>query len=202
MLSGNRPLSEPMLTQIYGITRPQQVKVKRVPIWWNETSLHHWHQPLDYPSLKGLLYSVAQWLPIIVLISCLSRTLESPGALPIGKVTDSLEKKTNKTQYQIYFYDWKKQHHYNKCIEVCAIASYCWEVNIAKSTSHYLSQCWPRFLTPYLIARLEWVNWLHWHYFDYVGKGVPRCWNETSLHHWHQPLYCPSLKGLLYPVAQ
>ena len=28
-----------------------------------------------------------------------------------------------------------------------------------QATSHYLSQCWPRSLSPYGITRLQWVNW-------------------------------------------
>ena len=28
-----------------------------------------------------------------------------------------------------------------------------------QATSHYLSQCWPRSLTPYAITRPQWVNW-------------------------------------------
>ena len=29
-----------------------------------------------------------------------------------------------------------------------------------QATSHYLSQCWPRSLSPYGITRPQWVNWL------------------------------------------
>ena len=29
-----------------------------------------------------------------------------------------------------------------------------------QATSHYLSQCWPRSLSPYGVTRLQWVNWL------------------------------------------
>ena len=31
-----------------------------------------------------------------------------------------------------------------------------------QATSHYLSQCWPRSLTPYGVTRPQWVKW--WHY--------------------------------------
>ena len=27
-----------------------------------------------------------------------------------------------------------------------------------QATSHYLSQCWPRFMSPYDITRLQWIN--------------------------------------------
>ena len=29
-----------------------------------------------------------------------------------------------------------------------------------QATSHYLSQCWPRYLSPYGVTRPEWVKWL------------------------------------------
>ena len=29
-----------------------------------------------------------------------------------------------------------------------------------QATSHYLSQCWPRSLSPYGVTRPQWVNWL------------------------------------------
>ena len=28
-----------------------------------------------------------------------------------------------------------------------------------QATSHYLSQCWPRYLSPYGVTRSQWVNW-------------------------------------------
>ena len=31
-----------------------------------------------------------------------------------------------------------------------------------QAPSHYLSQCWPRSLSPYDITRPQWVNWRRW----------------------------------------
>ena len=31
-----------------------------------------------------------------------------------------------------------------------------------QATSHYLSQCWPRSLSPYGVTRPQWVKWLHY----------------------------------------
>ena len=31
-----------------------------------------------------------------------------------------------------------------------------------QATSHYLSQCWPRSLSPYGVSRLQWVNTIQW----------------------------------------
>ena len=44
-----------------------------------------------------------------------------------------------------------------------------------QATSHYLSQCWPRSLSPYGVTRPQWVNW-----FVYA-QGL-RQW--TILHQW------------------
>ena len=30
-----------------------------------------------------------------------------------------------------------------------------------QATSHYLSLCWPRFMSPYGVTRPQWVNWYH-----------------------------------------
>ena len=34
-----------------------------------------------------------------------------------------------------------------------------------QAASHYLSQCWPRSLSPYGVTRLQWVNSLYWIFF-------------------------------------
>ena len=31
----------------------------------------------------------------------------------------------------------------------------------SQATSHYLSQCWPRSLSPYGVTRPQWVNWIN-----------------------------------------
>ena len=48
---------------------------------------------------------------------------------------------------------------------------YWWPVNIGsgndcQATSHYLSQCWPRSLSPYGVTRPQWVK-SEWLYLDY-----------------------------------
>ena len=36
-----------------------------------------------------------------------------------------------------------------------------------QATSYYLSQCWPRFMSPYSVTRPQWVNSLSTGWFDY-----------------------------------
>ena len=56
------------------------------------------------------------------------------------------------------------------------VMAWCREV-----TSHYLSQCWPRSVSPYGVTRPQWVQWLiaWWHQtIDYLNQ----CWlriNQT-----------------------
>ena len=43
-----------------------------------------------------------------------------------------------------------------------------------QATSHYLSQCWPRSLSPYGVIKPQWVNWhklvmLHWHFCNRIN---------------------------------
>ena len=48
---------------------------------------------------------------------------------------------------------WMPQHltnHYSTLVQVMA---WC-----CQTTSHYLSQCWPRFLSPYDVTRPQWVK--------------------------------------------
>ena len=45
-----------------------------------------------------------------------------------------------------------------------------------QATSHYLSQCWPRFLSPYGVTRPQWVNSC----FHFDGLMQDRC-NSSAL---------------------
>ena len=48
-----------------------------------------------------------------------------------------------------------------------------------QATSHYLSQCWPRSLTPYGVTRSQWVNVFH-HHLLAICRGHPK-WVGSSL---------------------
>ena len=39
-------------------------------------------------------------------------------------------------------------------------------------TSHYLSQCWPRFMSPYRVTRLQWVNLILPQYSGFSTRRV------------------------------
>ena len=43
-----------------------------------------------------------------------------------------------------------------------------------QATSHYLSQCWPRYLSPYGVTRPQWVNTVQYNQFS------PKCTPEFS----------------------
>ena len=73
-----------------------------------------------------------------------------------------------------------------------------------QATSHYLSQCWPRSLSPYGIIRPQWVK----QYSQDVGSSISPANNKgiiKALHHWpfvrgiHQSLVDSLHKG---PVVQ
>ena len=49
-----------------------------------------------------------------------------------------------------------------------------------QATSHYLSQCWPRFMSPYGVTRPQWVN------LPYVVGLVQDCSNSIA----NTPSYC------------
>ena len=43
-----------------------------------------------------------------------------------------------------------------------------------QATSHYLSQCWPRFMSPYSVTMPQWVNvhtWCCWHSTEFVPRS-------------------------------
>ena len=59
-----------------------------------------------------------------------------------------------------------------------------------QATSHYLSQCWPRSLSPYGVTRPQWVNSVMWEYSNLFTKsvkhslewdGIKPCWFPWSL---------------------
>ena len=51
-----------------------------------------------------------------------------------------------------------------------------------QATSHYLSQCWPRSLSPYDVTRTEWVNLLWFFYF------YRKCYHFVAESKW--PTFC------------
>ena len=49
-----------------------------------------------------------------------------------------------------------------------------------QATSHYLSQCWPRPLSPYGVTRPQWVNmWPYLRYFIVSGRSHVTSWPAT-----------------------
>ena len=54
-----------------------------------------------------------------------------------------------------------------------------------QATSHYLSQCWPSFLSPYGIIRPQWVNWKPFNRCStnkpIIGSsnGLPSVWGQA-----------------------
>ena len=91
-----------------------------------------------------------------------------------------------------------------------------------QATSHYLSQCWPRSMSPNGVTRPQWVNWLLpsdtiWHHRTWStlvqvmacclmapSHYLNQCWLITNGSLWYsprvvpqemiKPLFCKSLK--------
>ena len=55
-----------------------------------------------------------------------------------------------------------------------------------QATSHYLSQCWPRSLSPYGFTRPQWVNVIH--YMDELFNDQ-KDYNPFVLTHWGRVLH-------------
>ena len=60
-----------------------------------------------------------------------------------------------------------------------------------QATSHYLSQCWPRSVSPYGVIRPQWGN-CHWWVWVQRFHHWMRCWcNHVSRrNHWGEILIC------------
>ena len=58
-----------------------------------------------------------------------------------------------------------------------------------QATSHYLSQCWPRSLSPYGVTRPQWVNKNCWRY-----QSLKHVWIS---HHLRFLLHVPGANGLI-----
>ena len=54
-----------------------------------------------------------------------------------------------------------------------------------QATSHYLSQCWPRFMTPNGVIRPQWVNWIKadlvYRRIYVALRGTWATWNKPNL---------------------
>ena len=50
-----------------------------------------------------------------------------------------------------------------------------------QATRHYLSQCWPRSLSPYGSTRPQWVNLIHQSYFNGTRFIIKKIWVNWSL---------------------
>ena len=68
---------------------------------------------------------------------------------------------------------WLQQNLSNVKSTLVQVMAWC-----RQATSHYLNQCWPRFLTSYGITRPQWVNIWHW-------DTTPTCkWLTIAQVHW------------------
>ena len=67
--------------------------------------------------------------------------------------------------FQMDFSDWWLRHSFWNCPNMNVTGLHWWSVNIdsgmawcCQATSHYLSQCWPKSLSPYGTTWPQWVN--------------------------------------------
>ena len=60
-----------------------------------------------------------------------------------------------------------------------------------QATSHYLSQCWPRSLSPYRVTRPQWVNTGYWNYKVHRQQKLCEQWQTwlNILHVAPRPLW-------------
>ena len=58
-----------------------------------------------------------------------------------------------------------------------------------QATSHYLSQCWPRSLSPYGVTRPQWINAV------VISKYVSGCYLILQRHYCYPPCVSVSLAG-------
>ena len=63
----------------------------------------------------------------------------------------------------------------------------------SQATKHYLSQCWPRFMSPYGITRPQWVKSLSFHINAQESCKVQCCYNVVNFsqnHHNTRHISC------------
>ena len=59
-----------------------------------------------------------------------------------------------------------------------------------QATSHYLSQCWPRYMSPYGVTRPQWVKYLYGCHRGCLNNPIflnlglcAECWTHFTCHH-------------------
>ena len=72
-----------------------------------------------------------------------------------------------------------------------------------QATSHYLSQCWSRSLSPYSITRPQWVNSLEtcqnvWHF---KSKILHRIFHQNHMHHHWFRLWLVTCLAIIWTSA-
>ena len=68
-----------------------------------------------------------------------------------------------------------------------------------QARSHYLSQCWPRPMTPYGVTRLQWVNTLRLHQNDsHIGDNISICiFSQWKIPYFDQKVHNDSRNGFV-----
>ena len=73
---------------------------------------------------------------------------------------------------------WIPQHHTYEKSTLVQVMTWC-----CQPMSHYLSQCWPRSISPYGVTRLQWVKYqrdlISLQTWPSPGVQCFRCWDST-----------------------